>query len=493
MHPSLLLESLDLGAWLPPKYEHYRPILIDGLACFLRGLPAARWAEMLAEQQRLSLNSTTEQRLVTLMAASPVLHKLGQVLGRHRALDAKLRAELRRLERCEPRTPMGPVRSLIAGELGGAAEFHDICTEPEALAEASVAVVVPFEWTDPARERRRGVFKVLRPGIKARLEEDLAALGEAAAHLETRRVELGLPDFAFRETFETVERLLRNEVCFEREQANLAAAGERHAGDPRIRVPALLPMCTPRLTAMERLDGDSVDGTRARGGSERRTFVVNLIHALVGDAFLSCSPSAPFHADPHAGNLLWLDDGRLGVLDWSLTGDLALGDRRALSQVVLAGLTLDRAALCRELESLTTGMPPDADWNEVVDRALRDVRHGRLPGPGWVLETMDRLARSGATFATDLLLFRKVWLIVEGVAADIDEHCSLDAAILGAAARAFGREWPQRWAAPFTSRDFATHLSNADLLRLAASGPAHFWNWWSQLWTDGARRMSTRG
>ena len=27
-----------------------------------------------------------------------------------------------------------------------------------------------------------------------------------------------------------------------------------------------------------------------------------------------------FHADPHMGNLLLLDDGRLGILDFGMTG-----------------------------------------------------------------------------------------------------------------------------------------------------------------------------
>jgi len=47
-----------------------------------------------------------------------------------------------------------------------------------------------------------------------------------------------------------------------------------------------------------------------------------------------------FHADPHPGNILLLDDGLLGLLDWGSVGRIDAGLRGALQRLLLA---LDRA------------------------------------------------------------------------------------------------------------------------------------------------------
>ncbi|HEX2972367.1 MAG TPA: hypothetical protein VHP11_08535 [Tepidisphaeraceae bacterium] len=46
----------------------------------------------------------------------------------------------------------------------------------------------------------------------------------------------------------------------------------------------------------------------------------------------------------------------------------------------------------------------------------------------------------------------------------------------------FAGEWPRRWLRPLHSRDYATHLSNADLLELVALIPLRLINRWMNLW-----------
>src|SRR6185295_3929472 len=56
-----------------------------------------------------------------------------------------------------------------------------------------------------------------------------------------------------------------------------------------------------------------------------------LIEALVAVPFFSREPEAIFHADPHAGNLLYDETNReLVVLDWALAERLSLESRRQL-------------------------------------------------------------------------------------------------------------------------------------------------------------------
>jgi ubiquinone biosynthesis protein len=63
-----------------------------------------------------------------------------------------------------------------------------------------------------------------------------------------------------------------------------------------------------------------------------------------------------FHADPHAGNLLVLPGGRLGLIDFGLTGESEERDRTQIARAVRAFVAGDAERLTRAL--LDLGVPP---------------------------------------------------------------------------------------------------------------------------------------
>jgi ubiquinone biosynthesis protein len=69
------------------------------------------------------------------------------------------------------------VETILTRELGPL-EHLGVTLSPPLLAEASVAVVVPFRQERDHRDRgpQDGVFKVLKPGIEERLEQELEVL-----------------------------------------------------------------------------------------------------------------------------------------------------------------------------------------------------------------------------------------------------------------------------------------------------------------------------
>src|SRR4249919_1789783 len=79
-------ESLDFGALVPEAYERYRPAIVDGLVFFLKNLSADRAMDILAEQALMPPSAAVGERLVAIARHCPVLHKLGQVMGRNRRL-----------------------------------------------------------------------------------------------------------------------------------------------------------------------------------------------------------------------------------------------------------------------------------------------------------------------------------------------------------------------------------------------------------------------
>lgn len=452
---------------VPPAWAGYRPLIVEALDGFLGRLSGARLDAIVAAQLELPEDATAAARVVALARACPSLHKLGQVLARDRRLDAQLRVRLQTLESLPPETPAEVWLPLIRAEIGTVPHLE---IAPQALAEASVAIVVPFARHGGIAPDARGVFKVLKPGIEAQLAEELAIWAELGDWLEARSAELGLPELPYRETLSGVQGLLLNEIRPETEQAHLAAACRRHAEDPNVLIPQPLEYCTPRLTAMTRIDGDKI--TEATG--HRPRLARALYAALLAQPFWQPQAQTMFHADPHAGNLRVTADGRLAILDWSLVAVLDREARIALVRIVLAALAQDGALFARALAALGRPVREDA-LRALSAAALAEVRTGRLPGFDWLLSVLDRAATTRALeFPESLVLLRKALFTLAGVVAELDADCGAVPLLLK---HAFD-------ARSFDPRGFGPHVFAGDLGTLWLSGLPIAARWWAGYWQD---------
>jgi len=471
-----LAAGLDPSRWLPPAAAPYAPLLRDGMLHFLLRLPRRRQREILAAQATLPPAASPERRLAAVLRQSPTLHKLGQVLARDTRLPAALRAQLVPLESLPPQVPMPAIRRELARQLGAVPELR---LDRKPLAEASVAVVIRFRWPASGDLPEQGVLKLLKPGIEQRLTEDLRAWSELAAFLEQRGAELDLPPLDYRDTLDGVARQLRQELDLRGERRNLRAFAEASAHAADLTVPRLLPFCGERVTAMEYLPGPTL--ARARLAPARaRAAAAALCRELLARPFWSAR-EALFHADPHAGNLLALPDGRIGVLDWSLITRLSKEQREQMVQLALAALTEDAAAVCRAIAALAGQPPAEQPLRAAVEEWLAQWRRTRrLPDMDGLLALLDRVAQTARpAFPEELTLFRKAVHTLRGVCASLGAPESLDDALLRGAAAAVLPELPWRGFAPPLSRAFASHLSTTDLWR-AMLGLQRHWirRWW---------------
>jgi ubiquinone biosynthesis protein len=475
-------EALDIAQLVPEEYAVYRGLVRDALVFFLERLSPQRLAGILGQQLDMPRGASLAERIVALMRHCPTLHKLGQVVARDRRLALDLRKHLQCLETLTPTTLSPDVLTLIQREVGGSA---DLTIATRALAEASVAVVVPFTWPEPGSPTpQEGVFKVLRPGVEGRLQEDLEIWSALGAFLEQRCVRYNLPVLDYRDTLDRVSKLLLNEIRLDQEQAHLAQAAQFYADSPAVLIPRLFPFSTPRMTAMQRVHGCKV--TDANGHREqRRRLAETLVEALVAQPFWLDAETATFHADPHAGNLLATPDGRLAILDWSLAAHLSKAQRVEVVQIVLGALTLDETRVCRALAALGERPPEGRALRIAVADALGQVRQGNFPGFDWLLGLLDRLVTAGIMgVPEDLVLFRKALLSLSGVVADVSEGCSVDPILINVGMVQFFREIASRTLAPADSRAFGTHVSNADLVGLWTSVPVTATRMWIGMWQD---------
>jgi len=480
-----LIDEAAIASVVPDAYAHYRLPIRGALAVFLDGLPMADQFAVLADQAALSPGATASERLALLARGCPALHKLGQIVARDRRLSAELREHLQELESLSPSVPIAVIQNILSRELGPLDQLG-VTLAPQALAEASVAVVIAFQYDrlPSVNTLRDGVFKILKPGIEERLDRELSLLERVGSYLDQTCAEFQLPQLDYQDTFEQVRELLRLEIRLDLEQRNLALARLFYKNETRIQVPLPIPeLSTPRVTAMERVTGVKVTEPRIDSESERRRLAGLVVSALIARPIFSQDSQALFHGDPHAGNLFLTDDGRLALLDWSLAGTLSKCDRAAVVQVMLGAVTLDAELVVSTLAGLAERRNVDRPaLQAVVGERIRRIRRGEFPGFTWLQGLLDEaVQKAGLRVGADLMLFRKTLYTLEGVLSDVDGgddlvHAELQKKFL----QQFAREWPFRWLSPLTSREFATRLSNADLVQLIASLP------WTatRLWLD---------
>ena len=423
-----VLQFLPVEVLVPELYVRWRPLVRDAMRFMLTHLSSARLAPKLVEQIELPPQTEPEVRLLRLIAKVPGLQKLGQVLARNRHLPRPLRRALSELENGISDVTMEQIRSIIVDELGPQLQACAVKIAPTIFSEASVSAVVRFTCHDPASGRReRGVFKVLKPYIPACFAEDMDLLAQLARSLGARHREYGFAPHVLPDTFNDVRRLLQHEVNFAREQATLAKAAELYQAVPRVRVPRVIhPLCTSRITAITEEKGKKVtDAVRRMSADGRARVAGQLVDALIAIPLFAPAGDVMFHADPHAGNLLYdQHHGELIILDWALTERLSRAERRHLAMLFLMIVFRDPVGACDAIQALS----PRRSRRErakaqmirdSVTRFMDELPVKRIPGAVDAMNLLERIAFEGIRLPSSLVMFRKALFTLDGILHDI--------------------------------------------------------------------------
>jgi len=407
---------------VPESARRWRPLVEDALQYIFTHLSSQRRSVKMLEQMQLPLATPPEIRLLRLISRMPGLQKVGQVLARNRRLPAPLREALSQLENGMSDVTAPEIRAIIENRLGPRLEKYSVNLESAILSEASVSAVMRFKWSNPGREPEQGVFKVMKPFIPDCFAEDMSLLRDLGEYLATREPHYRFAIRDVRETLEEVRRLLEHELDFTREQATLEHAARMYRSSFGIRVPRLIrQLCADGITAMSAEPGVKVTDAFRRWPIRRERIAEQLIEALIAVPFFSWEDAAVFHADPHAGNLLYDEPTRqLVVLDWALAERLERESRRQL--VLLAAMTILRnpEGICHAIEALAKSeQNPKALIRQHVTRLFEEFES---PGVLQAMMLLDELALEGVRFPPALFLFRKVLFTLDGVLHDVAGH-----------------------------------------------------------------------
>jgi len=473
-----VLQFLPVEALVPDLYARWRPLVYDAMRFVFCHLSIARLAPKLVEQIDLPYDTKPEVRLLELIARVPGLQKLGQVLARNRNLPPALRRALSELENGIADVEVREVQAIIRDELGVRLKEYAVKIEPSLYSEASVSAVVRFRWSNPETKRReRGVFKVLKPYIPACFAEDMELLAQLAKYLGSRHRSYGFAPHVLPDTFNDVRRLLQHEVDFRREQKTLAKAAEFYASVRDVRIPHVMsPLCTRKITAITEERGRKITAAVSHMPVWQRVHVSQeLIDALIAIPLFTPAGDALFHADPHAGNLLYdSKTGKLVILDWALTEHLGRIQRRHLAMLFLMIVLRDPVGASDAILALSPSEKGRARVNARIVRKNVMVFMNKLPvkhmaGAVDAMSLLEKIAFEGVRLPSSLVMFRKALFTLDGILHDIGAP---DFSMESVMTRYLIRNWIGNWKA------IGSPLSLGDWLQVQCSAllfPGRLW------------------
>jgi len=344
----------------------------------------------------------------------PIFVKFGQALStRPDLIPPDIAAELTRLQDRVPPFSGEEAREVIERSLDAPLAKHFATFDVQPLASASVAQVHPATLLDGTAV----VVKVLRPGIEAVIDQDVALLYRLAGWVDRY-----WPDAKRLRPLEVVEeydKTIHDELDMTREGANASQLRSNFPESEMIYVPEVYwEHSTREVLVMERIYGipiRDIDAIR-KAGVDLRTLAHNGVEIFFTRAFRD----GFFHADMHPGNIFVGENGQYRAVDFGIMGSLADSDKRYLAENLLAFFNRDYRAVA--VAHLRAGwVPPSTRVDEfeaavrtvcepIFARPISEISFGQL-----VLRLFQVARRFDMPVQPQLVLLQKTLLNIEGL------------------------------------------------------------------------------
>lgn len=345
----------------------------------------------------------------------PLFIKLGQLIANRPDLfPPAMVLEFAKLEDRVAAVSFPEIRKAIQRELGADPSQYFAHIDEEPLASASMAQIHRARLLDGTEV----VLKVQKPGIEYTVERDMEILALVAEALA------GTEDFQTLDPVGLVAEMRRSmerELNFTFERNALERVRKNFDGDPVLTVPRTYSRLSgKRLLVMDYLDGTSIRKCELPQEERKR-----LARECARVFFQMVFRDGYFHADPHAGNILVLPNGRLGWVDFGSMGLFTNEMRGRLVRILRALLQRDYNKLARQL--LKSGRPlgETALFDFSQDLAVRlDPYFGltlREINVGDLFNTVMELARDHRiTMPPGLILMTRALILMEGLTHKLD-------------------------------------------------------------------------
>lgn len=306
----------------------------------------------------------------------PVYVKLGQLLStRPDLLPPSYIAALSDLQSNVPPVSWTEIEDGLRGQFSQPLEQMFDTIDQHAIAAGSIAQVhhATLKTGQPV------AIKVQRPGIEAIVARDIAIFNQIAGLLSATDFGKRYNVVALADEFGSS---LQKELDFTQEaqyteQLRQNLNKSRWFDPDQIVVPKIYPdLSNKRILVMEWLDGVPILKANLQGDEQgNREAERHAITTLIFRAFFQqYLVDGFFHADPHPGNLFYLNDGRIGILDCGMTGVLNPRMQSVIVELVLAIMDLD-ADRCTQL---TLQLADPMDMTQPINLSQMRADYDRL-------------------------------------------------------------------------------------------------------------------
>ena len=254
----------------------------------------------------------------------PSFVKLGQLMStRADIFPPEYIEELKKLQDSVPGIPFEEVKAVMEKQLKRPLDQIFASFDPQPIAAASVGQV----HTARLFSGEKVAVKIIRPGIEKKIRQDIGLMYGLAARVE-KSFEVGRIIGAVNLVKE-FERIIFRELDMVIEAGNIEKFAANFKKGDEIHIPKVYwDLTTRSVLTMEHIEGikmDDVETIRAHGIDPKEVALIGLrsfSRQLMKFGF--------FHADPHPGNTIVMYDGRVGLVDFGITGYL---DDEAMRQI----------------------------------------------------------------------------------------------------------------------------------------------------------------
>ncbi len=380
--------------------------------------PSIKIDEQLTEPVRLRM---------AIEELGPTFIKFAQVLSTRVDIFPKdYIAELTKLQDNVPAVPFEYVEPIILNhfkitELG--ALFSSFEREP--LASASIGQV----YRATMKDGKNIVVKVKKPGIHAKIEEDIKILMELF-----RLIEKNVEGAKFYQPIELLNEFaysIREELDYVMEGQQADRVRKNFEALPGVYVPKIYwEWSSHDILVMEEIKGFKISNVDEldKQGYDRTLLAKNatrfVLKSILVDGF--------FHADPHPGNIFVMEGGVIGIIDFGMMGRLSHSDKKGFVSLMQAYVNRDAEDLVEQLIQLAPSedirfldkLSFTRDLERVMSRyydlSLKEVSFSSV-----INDSFDIIHKYRLKLPTRYFLLFKSIVILDGVGRKLDSQFNI--------------------------------------------------------------------
>ncbi len=358
----------------------------------------------------------------TLEELGPTFIKLGQILSTRRDIfPVPIIKELEKLQDDVNPFPFEESKAIIEEQLEAPLDslFDDFGEEPAASASiGQVHLALLKDGTKVA-------VKVRRPDIVRQVGVDLSIMKELGRLLEQQF------DWAryyrVRDIIDEFSRSIKDELDYTLEAHHTEKVANQFKDNENIVIPSIYwDYSTEAVLVQEFIKGEKLGTVEGLSDEKREALADSLVNCFFEQIFIH----GFFHADPHPGNVFYLPEGKLALIDFGQVGRLTKTMRYQFSSLVIAMLKQDPEAIMETFMDMSL-VDSDVDENrlrsdiELLNQKYFDMKLSEISIGDAVNDLFMAAQRNNIIIPVEYTILGKAVLTVESLAEELNPDLSI--------------------------------------------------------------------